>query len=268
MDYHSAYRFQNFFDTNTILVKVSQSNARLYRDFSRIEEFFITIKNKTITMSNRLIQWNTARLIREKLAQCAFLHNFPFNEDYAELYIELCNYVDKYYNEVSEYTSTGKNFGLSTETYNDMVMHLDKVYQFQRFVSVQGSDLNGIAELANELFGNKDLRDGMAVDPTIISIFDEVLEFVQACGPMLNYLPVLTGYMALAPAHAYTPGMPRGKSCSSIPDELEHEIRLLLEHKGVFKYKSNRQKQQEENNFGTAVKYPVTESLQEELVSL
>ncbi len=226
-----AYRMQNFFDTSVMVFKVSQSNNRYYRDFNKIEEFFIKIQNKTITMSNRLIKWNTARIIRERLSVCAFLYNFPFNQEFSDMYADLCKYVDTYYNEIKDHVGDG-TFGLNLETYNDMVTHLDNVYKFQQFVTSNMDNPEGTAELAEQLFGNKELKDGMAVDPGIVDILNQVTEFVQACGPMLNYIPLLTGYSGNAPAHVYTAGQSR-LSRTSIPEDVEHEVHKYLEYKGV-----------------------------------
>ncbi|HEY9662753.1 MAG TPA: hypothetical protein V6C65_30235, partial [Allocoleopsis sp.] len=190
---HHAYSLQHFFDTDVILVKTSKNNAKYYRDFNKVQEFFIQIQNKTITMSNRLIKWNTARLIRQGLEKCAFLYNFPFNQEFADLYEELCNYVNMYYREIEKPISTNKIHNLPDTVYNDMIEHLDKVYTFQSFVQNAPRDREGIAAMANQMFNNPELRSGMAVEPEMMSKLQEVTEFALACGKLLNFMPILTG---------------------------------------------------------------------------
>jgi len=234
-----GYHLQHFYDCQVMIVKVAQTNAKLFRDFRHIREFFIQIQNKTITMSNQLIKWNTARLIMERLGACAFLHNFPFHEDYSEMYAELCQYVNKHYRDVKTYTEGGKHYGMSDATYNDMVGHLDKVHKFQQYVAQAPNDFEGIGMMAGQLFGNKDLRDGMAVDPQMMAQLDEVLAFTQACGIMLNHIPVLTGY-TLLPA-TYSPTLSRSTKGATVPEDLELEIRMYLQNRGVLDFKSSRQ---------------------------
>lgn len=232
VDPYYAYNMQHFFDTPVMIVKVSQNNSKYYRDFARIQEFFVQIENRTITMSNQLIKWNTARLIREGLGPCAFLYNFPFNPEFAELYRELCMYVNANYREVEHYANSDKHYAVSRNTYNDMLRHLDKVQQFQQFVANAPNDHEGIGAMAGQLFGNKDLRDGMAVEPEMMRKLREVTEYVNACGTLFNFMPILTGYSVAQASHYYTPGESRS-SAAVIPQELEHEIRVLLEQRGV-----------------------------------
>jgi hypothetical protein len=232
---YKAYQMQSFFDTKVMLLKVSQTSARYYRDFKRVEEFFIQIHDKTITMSNQLIKWNTARIVKEKLGQAAFLYNFPFNPSFAALYKDLCAYVNRNFRETAAYAN-GSFFGLDEQTYQDMIRHLDKVQQFQQFVAGRKDDDNPdeVADMASVLFGNPSLEDGMAVEPVVIEQLDKLMEFVQACGAMLNFMPVLTGYSAVLPL-AYQPGEGRS-SPAAIPEVIEQEIRSYLEFRGVLDF--------------------------------
>ena len=76
----------------------------------------------------------------------------------------------------------------------------------------------------------------------MMHILEEVKEFSIACGGLLNFMPVLTGYMAHTPPHEYQPGESRKRS-TSIPEELETDVRMYLEHRGALDYKSPRQMQ-------------------------
>ena len=226
-----AFNMQHYFDSPIKVIKVAQSNNILYRDFKRAQEFFITIKGKTITMSNLLIQWNTARIIRDKLVDSAFLYNFEqFNAKYSDMYRELCTYVDKHYREVAEHTN-GALSNLTQVTYQDLVGHLDNVQKFQEFVTNPQATPEGISELAKDLFGNPDLRDGMAVDPEIIRMMEEVHEYSVACGEMLNWIPTLTGYNFAEKPKSYI----KNRSTFNIDMELGFEINRYLDSRGLNK---------------------------------
>lgn len=226
-----AFYYQHYFDSPIKVIKVAQSNNILYRDFKRAQEFFITIKGKTITMSNLLIQWNTARIIRDKLVNSAFLYNFEqFNPKYSDMYRELCRYVDKHYREVAEYAS-GVLANLNQVTYNDLIGHLDNVQKFQEFVTNSRATPEGIAALAKDLFGNPDLRDGMAVEPEIIRMMEEVHEYSVACGDMLNWVPVLTGYNRAEKPKIYD----KNRQTFNVDMELGFEINRYLDSRGLNK---------------------------------
>jgi hypothetical protein len=233
---YEAFNMQHYFDTKVMVIKVAQNNSRYYRDFQKVQEFFIQIKDNTITMSNTLIKWNTARIVRDKLAQCAFLYNFDrFNPAYASMYQALCQYVDSNYREVQQHAN-GTTYGLNDQTYGDLLSHLENVRRFQDFVA-KGRPADEVAKLAQELFGNRELQDGMAVDPKMMRMLEDVIEFTVACGPMFNYIPLLHGCGFTSAPTVYAPGAARSKA--AIPEELEVEIRMLLEHKGVLDYKTS-----------------------------
>lgn len=228
---YKAFYMQHYFDSPIKVIKVAQSNNILYRDFKRAQEFFITIKGKTITMSNLLIQWNTARIIRDKLADSAFLYNFEqFNAKYSDMYRDLCKYVDKHYREVAEH-ATGTLANLTQVTYQDLVGHLNNVQRFQEFVTNPSATPESISELAKDLFGNPDLRDGMAVEPEIIRMMEEVHEYSVACGEMLNWIPALTGYNFAEKSRIYN----KNRQTFNIDMNLGFEINRYLDSRGLNK---------------------------------
>jgi len=227
-----AYRMQHYFDSRIILIKVAQSANRYYRDFNKVQEFFTVIKNKTITVSNLLIQWNTARVIRNRLIDAAFLYNFEqFNPLYYTMYRKLCEDVDKHYREVGDYAKSALH-GLDQVTYDDLLNHLNNIQRFQEFVMSNQSDAEGIASLAGKLFmGNTGIQDGMAVDPEIMSMTSQVIEYARACGDMLNYIPSLTGIVSTGkPVNLINS---KSRVNSIIDGNLVMEISQYLEYRGV-----------------------------------
>lgn len=223
---------QHFYgNKEIILIKTSIANNKFVQDFQSIYEFFSIIRNKTLTMSNILIRWNTARVIKDKLAQGYFLWNFQtFNPQYANLYHRLVQYVEDNYREVSDYTNN-HFFGLDPASYGDLIKHLNQVQQFQEFVATNPT-AEEIGEMAKFMFGNSELTDGHAVDPVMMRIMIAVQDYVNTVGPMLNYMPILTG--DVEPGMKYKKGIARNNA--RIPMALEMEIKSFLEHKGVMDY--------------------------------
>lgn len=228
----NAFAMQHFYDTDIKLIKVSQSNVKYVRDFKHIQQFFLRITDNKITMSNMLVRWNTARIIKDHLHKVAFLYNFEqFNESYSRKYKDLTRYVDNHYNEIKE--QAGNNyFGLNLKMYQDMVEHLDRVRAFQEFVAKNGADTEAISAAAQEMFGNKHISDGHAIDATMMEILQDVLDYAAAVGNMLNYIPVLTGLDIIE--RVYTNKLHR--TTHPIPEDLEQEIKLYLEYKEVLDY--------------------------------
>jgi hypothetical protein len=224
-----AHGYLSFFDCKVKLIKIAQSNNKLYRDFKHVTSFFAQIKNNTITMSNTLIKWNTARVVREKLLQCSFLFNFEyFDPKLATKYQQMCNYIENNYRHVNP---SDKVTGLTGTTYEDMISHLDSVQKFQEFVRDNG-DTEAVTQMAHELFGNKDVKDGMAVQPYILDTVQELVDYALTCGDFLNHVGLLTGCQ-LKPL-TYIDYDKKVKH--NIPGDLEVEIRKYLEFKGALTF--------------------------------
>jgi hypothetical protein len=225
-DLENAFDCQQFYDNKEImLVKASIANAKYMRDFQPIEQFFSLVRNKVLTMSNVLIRWNTARLIKEQLDQAAFLHNFDsFNSRFTNYYHKLQDYVQKNFRSM-DINSARSFFGFSKETYDDLIKHLDKVKQFQDFVATNPTN-EEVSDMAQYMFGNKQLQDAQAVDPEMMHILQKVIDFSDAVGIMFNHIPLLT-------------------SGGKIPGQLEMEIKQYLEMKGLLDYGKEEEELQE-----------------------
>ena len=209
------------------LVKVAKDKVKYYRDFKYIHDFFaqVNTKTKTITMSNALIRWNTARYIHDQLPKLRFLTNFkPFNEEYCNLYNSMKDYCDKYYREVGDYA--GKYKEIQRQEYDDMIRHLDKVTELQVFVKEHPEDSVAIANLVRELFGTgleNTVTDGCGIDMNIRDIIHKLLDYAEPIQVMLNQMPVLTGE-EIEPevGPSYHP---------VLTEELETEIRNYIQFK-------------------------------------
>jgi hypothetical protein len=199
------------------LIKVAQNRVKYYRDFKQIRSFFFEIKNKTLTMSNKLIKWNTARLIHQSMDQLKFMEGFQrFNEDHYKTYVMLRNYHDLHYREVGKYAGKIKDIG--EVEYGDMISHMDSVSDLQIFVANNPDDHEAIAKMVKGLFGTgteEQINDGCAIDMNIRAQLLKLLDYVEPIHLMLNQMPLLTEW----------------DSTDHISEELEMEIRNYLQYK-------------------------------------
>lgn len=212
----------NFFPTTTVkpavkLVKVAKDRVKFFMDFKHIQRFFLDIKNKTLTMSNALIRWNTGRLIARDLPKLKFLNNFSrFHPSYNKWYVELVEYTNKYYRPLDAAAKDSKYFGLPENGYHDLITHMDKVTTFQLFVRANPTESEKIAELARDMFNPQtEITDGLAVEVAMMDKLNELLDFSTSIRTLLNEVGVLTS------------------SYSTITQEVEAEIRHYCESRGI-----------------------------------
>jgi hypothetical protein len=189
-----AHRCTFFFDVKSVkLIQVAQDKAKLYKDFKHITKFFARLNGTTLTMSNKLIQWNTARQMIDRMHQLDFMYNLPVVPETAQrsaTYHKIYAYV------VSNY----RNMNISEEiknkngqAYNDMVSHLDKVAMFQQVVN-KGLSAEEIASLATEMWGTPTITDAHAVDLELLSEFEDLLNWAKPVQNLLNSMELLTGH--------------------------------------------------------------------------
>lgn len=63
--YHERYNASEF--QPCILFQVANANVKHMKGFRHINEFFVRLEHKTVTMADALVRWNTARLMKKKL---------------------------------------------------------------------------------------------------------------------------------------------------------------------------------------------------------
>ena len=206
--------FSNFFDDSPVrLIRVSQQNVKHFRDFKHITKFFKEIKNKTITMSNALVRWNTARLMKARIDELQFLKGFAgIDPQRHAKYLEVRDYVNKWWREITFGTKT---LGADDTTTGQLIAHLDKVTEFQLFVRSHPDEPEAIAQLAQELFNPQpgvEIQDGRSIDTTLYDIFTELLDWAQPVQIMLNMVYPLI-------------------NSDSISEEQENEIRNYFRYR-------------------------------------
>lgn len=214
-------RIHNFFG-KVKLIKVAQDRRKFFLDFKPIQRFFLDIKGKTLTMSNALVRWNTARVMNDQLWKLKFLNNFDVFDNKAwTTYHNVKRYVDHNYRELKDHSKDNRYYGLRDSSYEDLVTHCDKLMKFQLLVRDSKDNPTLIAAAAQELFApQQEITDGLAIDLTFYDSFKELLEYAEPIYVLLNEIPKLTGATG-------------GGSNYDISNELELEIRSYLGSKGV-----------------------------------
>lgn len=204
------------------LIKVAQERRKFFLDFKPIQRFFLDIKGKTLTMSNAMVRWNTARIINKELHKLAFLENFGvFHHKHATAYANLVRYVKANYRELAEHSADERYYSLRKNGYDELIAHCDKVAQFQLFVRASGDKPEAIAAAAKELFApEQEITDGCALDTTFFDTYIDLLDYSNSISTLLNEIGVLT-FAAVSGGH------------KAISEELEQEIRSYLAYKNV-----------------------------------
>jgi hypothetical protein len=180
------YRCTHFTDNPRIrLVKVSQQNSRYFKDFKHIQRFFQDIKNNTLTMSNMLIKWNTARFMYKRIQNLQFLANATFLPEQHAAYAKILQYVKDHYRSISQSL-------VDDSVEEQLLAHMDKVMDFQRKVASGNFDAEGIKKLATAEWGTDTIQDGHAVDLKLIEEFEALLAWAEPVGQVLNRVLLLT----------------------------------------------------------------------------
>lgn len=213
---HQVGRLQNFQDTSKVrLLRVAQDNVKFYRDFKHITKFFKEIRKKTITMSNALVRWNTARLIKANMYKLRFMREFEtINPDLYNEFERIESYVESFYRTLD----FGRQVqGAEPNHLTQLISHLDKVGQFQVFVKENSEDKAAIAELAKRMFNPEpgvEIEDGLAIELDIYEAFLKLLDWASPIEIMLNMVEPLT-------------------SANNITEQQEQEIRRYCQYRGV-----------------------------------
>lgn len=190
----NQYEFENWdtFKPNTgsenpyKFLKISNINKKYLNEFLHIDRFFKIMINDTITMDNKLVNWHTARLISDQLKNLRMFRNFEaFNSDLSEKYEKLVKFYDQHQHAFGWYSYS------TTEMKDEIMEYFDKVLNFQLFVKDNPNDPEAIAERSMQLFSIDDAKNAIAVDIEMYDILQELLEYAEEVGPLLNNVEFL-----------------------------------------------------------------------------
>ncbi len=179
-----------FEGSNARLIKVSKTNERyMGENHAHITSFFSRFKDGIITLSNLLIQWNTARLLHKHIGDLAFMQNFkPIDAEIAARYRTIKQYHDIYHRE--HFNSD------NTTAIAEITQHLDKVTELQLFAHQNPDDAEGISAMAKQLFdqdpNSGNIKGAVGYDLEIYAELFSLLEYAKPMKCMLNMVKKLT----------------------------------------------------------------------------
>ena len=206
------------------VIRASQKSAKSLKRFKHLSLFFAELRNNKISMSNALINWNTARIIQEKLYKCRFLNGFQgIDMEKHQLYKKLEQFVKTHYVPIKNISNQGFKAWQPGEA-EALVDHCDSIFQFQKLVA-SGATPEVIANTAKSLFGNPKIQNSHGADLALVSEFEELLDW---CEPyqFLNAIPVLVGDVVTS---SYTYEIDP-KACNTLvfTNELEDAVRNYM----------------------------------------
>lgn len=187
--YGSNYNSNYWFEENSTvrLLRVSQQNTKHFKDFKHITKFFKQLNGKTITMSNALVRWNTARKMKAEFDKISFLLGMEniAPHKYAQC-VKVKDYIGKYWRHLDfKYTTLGAD----ETTTGQLITYLDRVTEFQLFVRENLDNTEAISHFAKELFNpapGVEIADGKALDTEIYDVFKELLEWSEPVSLLMN----------------------------------------------------------------------------------
>ena len=167
-------------------------------------------------MSNALVRWNTARIIKQHFHKLQFMAGLEtINPDIHNEFLKIQKYVDANYRTLD--FGSRQVAGAEPNHITQLVSHLDKVGQFQLFVKENPEDKSAIAELAQRMFNpapGVEIEDGLAID---LCFYEPYLKLLDWAGPievMLNMVDPLV-------------------RVHNLTGEQEEEIRRYCQYRGV-----------------------------------
>jgi len=173
------------------LLKISKANERYMGDnHAHITSFFVRFNNGILTMSQLLVQWNTARIINAHLNLLQFMHGYKsIDADVYEKFNFLNAYSDLHYKKLESLLD-------QSEAAAEIVDHIDKVMVLQLFVAQFPDDAEAIAEKAKELFPDDDnagnIKGAVGIDLELYKNLMGLLEYAKPISTMLNMVTSLT----------------------------------------------------------------------------
>ena len=189
------------------IISIAKENEKHYKGLKKsvyIRDVFnkIDLFEKTITVDEILISYNTARLLSDCLKQLAFMKGFEgVDPDTFETYKE----VTEYY----RFHSTDVSNGSVRTSINE---YLDKLVEFQLFVKEVEGNKKLVAAKSQELFGSKEFVNSTVIDEEIYDKYNSLLTYAEPVQVLLNAVkPLVDG--------------------ETLSEDLEREVKEYINHK-------------------------------------
>ena len=145
----------------------------------------ISSKKLKISMDNRLVRWNTARVISAQLDNLQFFKNYELvNKELYDVYKHLRSYVSNNY-------SGNARIAHGSDLYTSLTTHLDNMIDFQLMVESADKSID-LGKEATERFQNAHVRSAQSVDSEEIARLNLLLEYSKSIRLLFNSLVPLT----------------------------------------------------------------------------
>lgn len=188
----------SFYNQNYKFLLVAKNNTKQFEGHKHIDDFFgkpeiiKDINGKysglNIMVDNAVVRWYTGRMMAPYMKDLKFFKNFDtFAPELCKIYNEVENYVKSYHSDLSSYEN---RFGMK-EHYNDFLEFLNKLKEFQDFISEERED-SEIVEKVKELALPNDSKSTLVVDNNMIEKLDKLLAYAKPVKDLFNYIPLLT----------------------------------------------------------------------------
>jgi hypothetical protein len=137
-------------------------------------------------MSKELINWYTAKLIKDKLYKFRFLENYKaINADAHAAYVELKDFADSHFSVVLDKNKNEKVF-------TEILDFCNKVCTFQLFVRDNFLDQEAVKQKSLELFESDFIKDGLAIIPEYYDLLLQLEEYAEPIYEFFNTCDLLT----------------------------------------------------------------------------
>ena len=138
----------------------------------------ISSKKLKISMDNRLIRWNTGRVINASMEKLAFFKNYELvNKELYDMYKHLSDYTKANYD-----GNAGIAYG---DMYQNLTKHLDNMIDFQLMVESDDKSID-LGKEATERFQNANVRSAQSVDSQQIARLNLLLEYSKSIRLLFN----------------------------------------------------------------------------------
>lgn len=195
------------FKSSVEIISISKENIKLYKDLKKsiyIKDVFkqIDTKNKLITVDSILIAYNTARLINKGFKELTFMYNYD----------SIDSEVSEKFKEVDKFQRNNRYHNASS-IQDDVDSFLDKLVEFQLFVSEVDGNKKMISKKSQELFGTNEFNNSVVIDMEIYEKYKELLSYAAPIKVLLNSIDSLS------------------ETTHNISEDLEREIKNYITHK-------------------------------------
>lgn len=177
------------------IMLVSKTSFKHFKHLNKVKDLFGKVENKTMSIHNSLINWNTARIIRDKIKDLGFLENYKtINSEVAEDYKKLKEFVNKYHFDVKQFS---EKFGMK-EHHDSFISFLDTYGKVQEIITSSSEDtvIETLKEASKSL-GNE-VENILVYDSELVDLANKVSCYGIQVSDLCTYIQVLfTTYNSL-----------------------------------------------------------------------